>query len=176
VEWWFAQNMLMFVREDYLESHPLLKRERANTFPSQLSLVHPKKYLETAEWIQRINLTADDLTGLIPAAGTFILIDEGQLGNVLGIGRHALPFLRRDGQYWGAPPDDATAVRELERLRRSGASFLVVAWPAFWWLDYFGGWHRYLRSRFRCALENDRLIAFDLRPSAKQPLRGGMAE
>ena len=60
---------------------------------------------------------------------------------------------------------DLAAIRELERLRQAGASFMVFAWPAFWWLDYYARFRRHLRSRFRCALENDRLIAFDLRPS-----------
>jgi hypothetical protein len=66
------------------------------------------------------------------------------------------------GQYGGPPPDDATAIRELERLRQSGASFIVFARPAFWWLDYHAALC-HLRSAFRCVLENDRLVVFDLR-------------
>jgi hypothetical protein len=100
---------------------------------------------------------------LIPRGATFILVDEGQWGGgELGAERHVLPFLERDGQYWGAPPDDATAIRELERLRRSGASFLAFAWPAFWWLEYYAEFHRHLCSNFRCVLANDLLVAFDL--------------
>ena len=45
VEWWYAQNILMFVRRDYLESNPLLKKEFENTNTSMLSIVHPKCYL-----------------------------------------------------------------------------------------------------------------------------------
>ena len=60
-------------------------------------------------------------------------------------------------------PDGGTAIQELERMRHSGASYLVVAWPAFWWLDYYIRFHDYLRSRFRCVLENERLVVFDLR-------------
>ena len=67
------------------------------------------------------------------------------------------------GQYWGAPPDDATAIKELERLQRSGASFMVFAWPAFWWFDHYPGLCEHLRSKFRCVLENERLVALDLR-------------
>jgi hypothetical protein len=78
-----------------------------------------------------------------------------------------VPFLEHDGQYWGPPPDDATALREFERLRQAGAAFLAVAWPAFWWLDYYTDFHRHLRGRYRCLLENDRLIVFDLQ-------RGGL--
>jgi hypothetical protein len=67
------------------------------------------------------------------------------------------------GQYGGPPPDDATAIRELERLRQSGASFMVFAWSAFWWLDYYAALRQQLRSAFRFVLENDRLVVFDLR-------------
>ena len=45
VEWWYAQNILMFARQDQLDRYPLLLRERDHTYPSQLCLVHPKQYL-----------------------------------------------------------------------------------------------------------------------------------
>ena len=118
---------------------------------------------EERKWLHRLRRAAKEINGLVPGGATFILVDEGQWpGGELGAERHVLPFLERDGQYWGAPPDDATAIRELERLRRSGASFLAFAWPAFWWLEYYAEFHRYLRSNFRCVLANNRLVAFDL--------------
>ncbi len=49
VEMWYAQNILMFVRQDYLKNHPLLKKGVENTAISQLSIVHPKKYLALHE-------------------------------------------------------------------------------------------------------------------------------
>jgi hypothetical protein len=49
------------------------------------------------------------------------------------------------------------------RLRRSGASFMVVAWPVFWGLEHYTGLRQHLQSKFRCVLENERLVAFDLR-------------
>lgn len=47
VNYWYAQNILMFVRQDYLENHHLLQRELEKTITLQLSLVHPKMYLES---------------------------------------------------------------------------------------------------------------------------------
>jgi predicted O-methyltransferase YrrM/SAM-dependent methyltransferase len=108
----------------------------------------------------------EDLAALLPPGAVLILADDDCYRDQLTADRRVLPFLERDGEYWGAPPDDATAIRELGRLRRAGASFLAFAWPAFWWLDYYVGFHRHLRSRFRCALENERLIVFDLRQEA----------
>ncbi|MDP8922821.1 MAG: hypothetical protein M3O34_08090 [Chloroflexota bacterium] len=106
-----------------------------------------------------------ELAGVLPDGDPFIMVDDNQWGTgAVVAGRRAIPFLERDGQYWGKPPDDATAIRELERLRQSGARFIVFGWPAFWWLDHYAEFHRHLRSRFRCLLENDRVVVFDLRP------------
>ena len=159
VEWWYAQNMLLFCQKDYLASNPLLKEEFENTHPSQLSIVHPRKYLE----LIRIQLTADELANIIPKEDKFILVDQEQLRELMALGKQAIPFLERSGQYWGPPADDQTATRELTRLRQSGAKFLVFAWPAFWWLDFYSDFEQYLQSRFSCVLKNDRVVVFDLR-------------
>jgi SAM-dependent methyltransferase len=42
VLWFYAQNTLMYVRQDYLEKHAVLKREFEITSTSQISIVHPK--------------------------------------------------------------------------------------------------------------------------------------
>jgi glycosyltransferase involved in cell wall biosynthesis len=119
---------------------------------------------EERKWLHRLRRAAKEIKGLVPPGATFLLVDEGQWErDELGAECHVLPFLERDGQYWGAPPDDAIAIRELERLRRSGASFLVFAWPAFWWLDCYAEFSEYIRARFPCLLANERLVVFNLR-------------
>ncbi|MDP8928308.1 MAG: glycosyltransferase [Actinomycetota bacterium] len=118
-----------------------------------------------AEYRTSVEMTAKDIAALVPAGDALILVDGQQLntGEVAG-GRWAIPFLERDGVYWGPPADDETAIREFERLRQqSGASHMAFAWPAFWWLDYYGGLRDHLRARFPCVLENERLLVFDLR-------------
>lgn len=45
VEWWYAQNTLLFAREDALEGNALLKAEFGQASPNQLRLVHPRNYL-----------------------------------------------------------------------------------------------------------------------------------
>jgi SAM-dependent methyltransferase len=45
VEWWYAQNTLLFVRANLIESDKALKAEFERTNPNQLSLVHPRRYL-----------------------------------------------------------------------------------------------------------------------------------
>ena len=46
VECWYSQNILLFVKRDYLEERPELQAERKDTRGSQLSLVHPRMFLE----------------------------------------------------------------------------------------------------------------------------------
>lgn len=45
VEWWYAQNILLFALRDYVDTHPRLKEAHQLTTLQQLSIVHPKKYL-----------------------------------------------------------------------------------------------------------------------------------
>ena len=114
-------------------------------------------------WLHRTGQWQEDLASVIPQDETFVFVDDGQLAHEIMDGRPAVPFLEHDGQYWGPPPDDDSAIRELERLRRSGAHFIVFAWPAFWWLEYYTGLHEYLRQRYRRVLENERLVVYELR-------------
>jgi hypothetical protein len=115
-------------------------------------------------WADRLRATTKDIVGLVPEGQSFLLVDDGKCGAAPVVaGRRCLPFLEKDGQYWGPPPDDVTAIRELERLRQSGTRFIVFGWPSFWWLDQYPDMHRYLRSTYTCAADNERVVAFDLR-------------
>jgi hypothetical protein len=102
---------------------------------------------------------------LVPEAATFVLVDENTIGVSQVTNRRALPFLERDGQYDGVPSDDESAIHEIERMRRSGASHIVFAWPAFWWLEHYLRFRKHLENNYRCVRRNDRLVAFDLRLS-----------
>jgi glycosyltransferase involved in cell wall biosynthesis len=115
-------------------------------------------------WMRDMLAALEELAGLIPPGETLILVDEGTLGGTAVPGRRVLPFLEKDGQYWGAPPDDDTAVRELERLREPGARFMAFVWSTFWWLQCYPGLAGHLRAHFRCVLDNERLLVFELRP------------
>ncbi|MHC4488047.1 MAG: glycosyltransferase family 2 protein [Planctomycetota bacterium] len=121
-----------------------------------------KKYTKVV-WMKSLRRAAKDIKSLIPAESKIILVDEGSFGNALFPEEQTIPFLERDGQYWGCPPDDDTAIREFNRLQRSGAEFILFGWPAFWWLDHYVELHRYLRSKFPCRMKNKRVVVFDMR-------------
>jgi hypothetical protein len=122
---------------------------------------HAGRFITTGD---RFSRAKQEIATVIPIREAFILIDDDELGTGAVVeSRRQIPFIEKDGQYWGSPVDDSNAICELQRLQGLGANFVVFAWPAFWWLDYYAEFHAYLRSQFRCVLENERLVIFDLR-------------
>lgn len=125
---------------------------------------HAERFSGLFEYLSLVKLAEQEVSGVVPAQASIILVDNDEWGfGQLFWNYRIFPFAEENGQYWGPPTDDETAVREFKRLQQSGASFIVFGWPAFWWLDYYQGLNRHLRSSFRCVLHNDRLVVFDLR-------------
>ena len=121
---------------------------------------------ETAQqsgWVYRLQTAVREITAVVPHEKTFILVDDDTWGADGSLGIQPIPFLENAGVYFGPPPDDDTAIRELERLRQRGAGYIAFAWPAFWWLEHYHAFSRFLHERFPCVLHNERLAIFDLR-------------
>lgn len=115
-------------------------------------------------WNNNVLEAQAQIAQVIPPGETFLLVDQEELncGGMLA-GRRALPFLERNGRYWGAPPDDQRGLEELRRMRQMGANFIAFAWSSFWWLDYYSDLRQYLRNNARQVLKSNVLIVFDLR-------------
>lgn len=118
---------------------------------------------KNGSWIHRRQTTRTELERVIPSAHQYVLVDGGDLGPGIVPGRTSVPLIQHNGQDWGSPQDSCTAITELRRRRSEGATFIVFAWAAFWWLDHYTSLRQYLEERFRCVLRNDRIIVFDLR-------------
>jgi len=115
-------------------------------------------------WAHRVQRASRDIVSMVPLGGSFILVDDDRWKtDPLLSGRKRIPFLERDGQYWGSPRDDVSAIEELERLQEAGAQFIAFAWSTFWWFEYYVGLRQFLRTQFPCVLENDSILMFDLR-------------
>ena len=116
-----------------------------------------------ADYMAQLRLATEEINELVPSQVPFILVDQGWWYSELGVRGQPVPFTEKNGQYWGPPLDDGTAIKEFERLRMRGAQFMVIGWPAFWWLDHYSSLNQHLSTRFERVMSNDRLIAYDLR-------------
>jgi hypothetical protein len=119
---------------------------------------------------------AEALADTVPPDSVIVLADQDQLRRALPPGLSAVPFPGRDGTYWGPPADDTAAIRELEALRRAGARFFALAWPAFWWRDHYPRFWRHVTARVALVRETADLVLLDLRGRrvrgpARPPLR-----
>lgn len=108
----------------------------------------------------------EQLIAAIPAAHAFLLVGQDTLEDGELAGRRVIPFLEKDGAYWGPPEDDATAICEIQRLYEAGARFIAFPSSAFWWLDYYEGFARHLHAACKRLVKNQRVILYDLRRSA----------
>jgi SAM-dependent methyltransferase len=140
VDWWYAQNMLLFV--------------------------HPGNYQQHT-WQNRVLHLAVDLATVVPTSERLLLVDEDRFGPLYLPGRHVLPFLERDGLYAGPPRDDEQAIAELRRMQQLGATFIAFGWPAFWWLSHYREFAAHLDQHHSLVLRNDRVVLFRLQRSER---------
>ena len=91
----------------------------------------------------------------LPAGAIVLVLSQGDEGLVQLGERFAWHFPRaEDGSYAGYPADDETAIAYLEESRERGAEFLIVPYPAYRWLEYYGHFRLYLEAEYR-------LVAYD---------------
>jgi hypothetical protein len=74
----------------------------------------------------------------------------------------AIPFPGLNGIYNGTPLNDEAAINEVQRISQEGVQFIVIASPAFWWLDYYKEWHKFLQLHFSCTLKNEYLVVYEM--------------
>lgn len=130
------------------------------------------KLYERIQWHQRIPQAVEDIATVVPQGENVVVVDEDVLDRVLFNRWRPVPFVEKDGVYFGPPADDATAISEFERLRSAGANFAVIAWPAFWWLEHYHNFAAHLESSYARLLETERVVIFDLR---KRGIKNGAA-
>ena len=115
-------------------------------------------------YFHRLNAAIAEIERVVPRDATFILLDDDHWALYGSLsGRLVVPFPERNGEYCGRPDDDEAAIAELARLRAErDTRYIVVAWPAFWWLEYYAGFDAHLREQFPELLSSDRVRIFDV--------------
>ena len=57
----------------------------------------------TWQWMYQLYLMAQDIVRRIPPGAAMILVDQAQFDTTITPGRHVIPSMEHDGQYWGIP-------------------------------------------------------------------------
>jgi GT2 family glycosyltransferase len=67
------------------------------------------------------------------------------------------------GVYAGCyPADSGEAIAHLEEIRRKGGDYLLFPSTAFWWLGFYGEFHKHLESHYTCICNVPSCIIFQL--------------
>jgi hypothetical protein len=83
------------------------------------------------------------------------------------LGPEVFPIFRERWTIQWSTIDDDGAIQELERMRAAGATHIVFASYALWWLDYYAELSVHLRRKYTCILDDPNLTVFDIRNEAR---------
>jgi hypothetical protein len=109
----------------------------------------------------------------LPPRCTVIVVSKGD-PELLKLGpRTAWHFPQTQGRVYAGhyPKDSAAAIYHLEQLRREGGQFLLFPATAFWWLDHYKEFKRYLEIHYPLLIrQNDACLIFELGNAPAAPL------
>lgn len=142
----------------------------AGSWLKAIGIDEEKKAKENELWSDQVRNTFDQIQTIVPGGKPFILVDEGLFctqGNIDNL--ISIPFMEKDGEYWGGPLNDEEAIYEIERQRHTGVSYIVFTSPTFWWLEYYTGMNDYLVQNFELVFSNEYIRVFYLDPKVDVP-------
>lgn len=112
-------------------------------------------------WWHRHQRLIELISQISPPGAPITVIDDATL-EVGPIGGHECVAFSLGDLYLGAPDTDVEAIALSEHMRSRSVRNLVIAWPAFWWLDHYPRFREHLFCRFRLLTQDDVAIVFDL--------------
>ena len=150
-----------------LATYPLLVEALVERLASDGVAADPEVWKERNEyygWLARTDAAVAEAEAVVPRGSSYVIVDDDEWGASTGGGllaeRTHVPFLVRDGLYWGPPADDEAAVAALEETRRAGAEHVVFPWFSLWWLDHYRGFADTLRVGFPNETRREHLVSF----------------
>ncbi len=115
------------------------------------------------EWMHLLIEAGQHFKNNIPAGKKVLLIDQQGFGNSFAPNNKIVPFLEKNGNYWGIPENDETAAQELLRMINAGIEYIAVGFPCFWWLAYYPEFEKTLRQNTKSLTENHAVKLFRLK-------------
>jgi SAM-dependent methyltransferase len=134
IQWWYAQNSLLYVQQDHAAQLPALQDRDPVLLPP--ALVHPK-CLDHVAWKSRAQEAIRELIQHTSPDALILMVDDALLGDISRIGRRIRCLNEFEGIDHGPPEDSQSACRRLQLQRDKGADYIAFAWPSFWWLEYY---------------------------------------
>jgi glycosyltransferase involved in cell wall biosynthesis len=162
---WACDSVVAHVRR-ILGTYPTLVDALVARLASDGVDVNPELWKERNEyygWLVRTDAAVKEAEAVVPRGAAYVLVDDDEWGassNGVLPGRTVVPFLVRDGLYWGPPGDDEAAVAALEEAHGAGAEIFVFPWFTEWWLDHYLGFGEALRALFPNERRGDHLLSF----------------
>ncbi len=99
---------------------------------------------------------------IVEPGGSFVIVDDDQLGTALVQGRRGMSLLEEGG----SPSDDRHAIDALERRAAQGVQTIAIAWTASWWLSSYPEFAAHLRRRAVVREDRGSITVFELRSDA----------
>jgi hypothetical protein len=106
----------------------------------------------------------------VPEGSTIAIVSRGdeEILKLHGLRTRHFPQLA-DGKWSGEyPADGADAVAKLNASREQGAHYLLIPWPAFWWLDFYPAFASHLNHDAKLVYQDGAAVLYHLRPLATQ--------
>jgi SAM-dependent methyltransferase len=157
VAWWYAQNLLLFCSRDAVLG--VDDSARGKPTLAGLPVVHPQLVADMS-WRNRTLLAGIQIINATNSGARMLLLDEARLASLPALDREISPFPASDGEYSGPPSDSESLILALERRRAQGYQYLVIAWPAFWWLDHYRAFAAQLLNSFEEITRTEEVIVF----------------
>jgi len=154
--------MILYANERAITSNETLKSLSATETNAPISLIHPKLQAKL-DWAVKTAELAELLNCLPAEIRTVAMAGANELFFETPVRIKVLPFMEKNGQFWGLPENDAQAIMEVERLRELGVDAFGFSWSAFWQLQQCEHFAHHLYSKYRTIHDDNRLRMFTLK-------------
>jgi 4-amino-4-deoxy-L-arabinose transferase-like glycosyltransferase len=107
------------------------------------------------------------LKEITPSNSLIAAADNGDPTVLYYAERKGWHVLEKDGIYYGEPIDGASAITELEGLRRKGATYFVMTANTSWWLENYPDLRQYLENTAMLADASSEFRIYQFSPVSK---------
>lgn len=122
------------------------------------SIVTPENSWMYQDWLALKQSVAAEMEPWIPPTAIVVVAGQESISRWITNSIRIHSFPEQDGVFWGAPADDATAIKYLAQARQKGSRYFLVDRECFWWLDYYKSLREYLDRSCDTIIRNDKMI------------------